>query len=54
MALQHKDFSTIQSQDDWQSFFVTELKLSEEDAQQYAEEFHVQKLTGANIRIGLA
>ena len=54
MALQIKDFSSIQSPEDWQSFFITELKLSKEDAQQYAEEFYAQKLTGANIHIGLA
>ena len=35
------------------TFFITELELSEDEAQQYADEFSSQKLTGENITIGL-
>ena len=53
MALLSKDFTQITSIEDWESFFIEELKLSTDDAQQYAEEFHSLKLTGSNIGIGL-
>ena len=52
MAL--RNFTDITSEDDWIQFFTTELKLSADDATQYAEEFTALKLTGSNIGTGLA
>ena len=53
MALRSTDFNDITSVTDWVDFFIEELKLSEDDAKEYAEEFHALKLTGRNIAIGL-
>ena len=47
-------FNNITSEEDWIQFFTNELKLSADDAEQYANEFSTLKLTGSNIGAGLA
>ena len=53
MALQNS-FSNVQSAEDWEKFFQEELKLSPNDATNYANELSSQNITGCNIIIGLS
>ena len=54
MALRSNDFNEIRTSSDWKKFFIIELKLSEDEAKQYADDFSALKLTGDNISIGLS
>ena len=48
-------FTNISEAEDWQKFFLEELKLSPELAESYSEEFASQtNVTGRNIVVGLA